>query len=82
MRLKYFGDEQVFELVWNNASSDGIWEGNAETLATEFNVTEDEAYGVLSELCDRGLIEKLYADKFAIVRWRERDDTTQEELCC
>jgi hypothetical protein len=43
-------------------------------LAAEFDVSEDEAHSVLSELCDRRLIEKVYSQTYVIVNWRERDD--------
>jgi hypothetical protein len=78
MRKKYFGEEGVFERIWNDADRDGIWEGDAQTLAQEFSVPEDEAYATLSELCDRGLIQKLEPAKFIIVQWCERDDPGDE----
>jgi len=34
----------------------------------------------LGDLADRGLIEKVYANKYAIVRWPESDDRNEEEL--
>jgi hypothetical protein len=80
MKKRYFGWEYVFEFIWNDADEDGIWTGDATTLAAAFHVTEDEAHDTLSELCDRGLIEKLLPGKFAIVKWRERDDPGEEEL--
>ncbi|HYW38484.1 MAG TPA: hypothetical protein VE957_10250 [Terriglobales bacterium] len=78
MRKKYFDWESVFARIWNAADSDGIWNGNAETLAREFGVPEDEAHDVLGELCGRGLIERLFQGKYAVVRWRERDDPCEE----
>jgi predicted transcriptional regulator of viral defense system len=51
----------------------------ASTVAAEFNVSEDECHATLSELCDRGFIEKLVPGKFAIVNWPERDDPGEEE---
>ena len=80
MRKKYFDWEYVFEFVWNNADHDGLWDGDATTLAAEFAVTEAEAHSMLGELCDRGLIEKLYPGKFAITKWRERSEPGEEEL--
>ena len=82
MRRKYCDQESVFEHIWGAADRDGIWDGSATTLAAQFNVTEDAAYAELGELCDRNLIEKLYPGKFAIVRWRERDDSAGKEFCC
>jgi hypothetical protein len=59
----------------NRADNDGIWNGNAATLAAEFRVAEDEAHDTLGELCDRRLIERLVPGTYAIVRWREGGDT-------
>jgi hypothetical protein len=38
-RKKYFSDESVFEFIWNEADGDGIWVGDAATLAEEFGVS-------------------------------------------
>jgi hypothetical protein len=54
---------------------DGIWRGDAASLAADFDVSEDEAHSVLSELCDRRLIERVYSQTCVIVNWRERDDS-------
>jgi hypothetical protein len=59
MRKKYFCEESAFEHIWNNADRDGLWAGDAATLAAKFHVAEDEAHDTLGELCDRGLIEEL-----------------------
>ena len=83
MRKRKFCDQEtVFEHIWNNVDRAGLWEGDATTLAVEFGATEEQAHGALGELCDRGLVEKLYPGKFAIVRWRERDDSAGKEFCC
>jgi hypothetical protein len=74
MKKKYFGEESVFEHIWNAADEEGLWTGNAETLAREFGVTQDEAYSMLAQLCQRHLIERLFQGKFAIVNWPERVD--------
>jgi hypothetical protein len=79
MRSKYFGEDQAFEFVWKNCDADGLWNGNAETLARKFNVSADEAYETLGALCDRGLIEKLVPGKYAVVKWHEGDDPGEEE---
>jgi hypothetical protein len=79
MRMKYFGFEQAFEHIWLHCDSDGIWEGDAESLAQEFSVPEDEAHDTLCELCDRGLIQKLEPAKFIVVRWQERDEPDEED---
>lgn len=73
-RKKYFDEERAFEVIWQNADHDGIWHGDASTLAAEFDVTEDDAHSALSNLCDRRIIEKLYTGKYIIVNWRDRDD--------
>lgn len=72
-RRKYFDREQAFEVIWQNADSEGMWLGDAASLAAEFDVSEDEAHSVLSELCDRRLIEKVYKQAYVIVSWRERN---------
>jgi hypothetical protein len=79
MRTKYCDQESVFAHIWDNADADGLWDGDDATLAAEFRVSEDESHAALSELCDRGHVEKLYPGKFAIVKWRERDDPGEEE---
>ena len=43
MRRKYFAEEYVFEFIWQHCDNDGLWDGDAETLAAKFNVSEDEA---------------------------------------
>ena len=73
-RNKYFGWEQAFHFIWENVNSDGIWLGDATSLAEEFDATEDEAESVLDELRGRRLIEKLHTGAFFISKWRERDD--------
>jgi hypothetical protein len=79
MRKKYFDWEYVFEFVWKNADRDGLWTGDASTVAGEFGVTEDEAHEMLGELCDRHLIERVETATYIITRWRERDEVADEE---
>jgi hypothetical protein len=79
MRKKYCDEESVFAHIWVNADEDGLWTGNASTVAAEFNVSEDEAYDALTELCDRGHVEKLVPGTYAISEWRERDDLGEED---
>jgi hypothetical protein len=79
MRTRYFGWEYVFEHICQRCDGDGFWSGDDATLADEFRVSEDEAHAALSDVCDRGHVEKLVPGKFAIVRWRERDDPGEEE---
>lgn len=73
-RRKYFGWEQAFEVIWQNADREGMWLGDTVSLAAEFDVSEDEAHSVLGDLCDRRLIEKVYKQTYVIVNWRERND--------
>jgi hypothetical protein len=80
MRRKYCDQESVFAHIWDNADRDGLWNGDASTVAAAFNVSEDEAYDALSELCDRGLVESIYPGTYAVVKWPERDDMGEEEL--
>jgi len=73
VRKKYFGEEHAFRFIWDNADQDGIWKGDAASLAREFGVSESAAQSVLDKLCARRLIEKLYTRTYFIVRWREKD---------
>jgi hypothetical protein len=73
-RKRYFDWEQAFHFIWENADRDGIWNGDAVTLAAEFDVSEDQAESVLDELRHRRLIERLHTGAFFISNWRERDD--------
>jgi len=77
-RQKYFGSEQAFESIWQNADSDGIWKGDAASLGEEFEVSEEAAQTVLDELRDRRLIEKLYTRTYFISKWREKDEPGEE----
>jgi hypothetical protein len=59
-RKKYFDSEGALESIWQHADRDGIWHGDAASLAAEFDVTENDAHSALSDLCDRRIIEKVY----------------------
>ena len=78
-RKKYFDWEQAFESIWQNADSDGIWKGDAASLAAEFDVSEESAQEVLDNLRHRRLIEKLYTGAFFISNWREKDEIEKRE---
>jgi hypothetical protein len=80
MRTKYFREEDVFEFIWMAADADGMWEGNDATIAAAFGVTEDEAYEVLSKLCVKGHLERVYVGTFAITKWREPGDASEEDV--
>jgi hypothetical protein len=80
MTKKYCDQESVFAHIWDNADADGLWDGDDATLAAEFSVSADEAYAVLSELCDRNRIERVWTATYIITRWLERDDLGEEEL--
>ena len=73
-RTKYFDWEQAFHFIWENADRDGIWHGDAVSLAEEFDATEDEAESVLDDLRGRRLVERLYTGAFFMSKWREKDD--------
>jgi hypothetical protein len=79
MRRKYFGWEYVFEFIWKDADRDAVWDGDGASLGEEFGVTEDEGYETLSDLADRGLIEKLFSGTSAVVKWPERNVGTDAE---
>jgi hypothetical protein len=49
-RKEYFDWEQAFHFIWQNADHEGIWQGDAATLAQEFGVSEDAAHSTLGEL--------------------------------
>jgi hypothetical protein len=76
-RKKYFNLESAFEFIWQNADREGIWHGDAVSLAAEFDVSEDIAHSTLDEFCARRLLEKLYTETFIISNWRERDDPAE-----
>jgi hypothetical protein len=71
-RTKYFDWEQAFHFIWENADRDGIWRGDAVSLAEEFDASEDDAESVLDELRDRRLIERLCAESFYLSKRREK----------
>src|SRR5436305_12067425 len=63
MRTRYFGWEYVFEHIWQHCNRDGLWDGDAASVAADFQVSEDEADDMLCDLADQGLIEKLVPGK-------------------
>jgi hypothetical protein len=79
MRKKYCDQESVFAHIWNNAGRDGLWTGDASTVAMKFGVSEDEAHEMLRVLCDGRHVEKLVPGTYAITKWRERDDGDEED---
>jgi hypothetical protein len=79
MRKKDCDQESVFEYIWKHANADGLWNGDASTVAEEFGVTEDEAYEMLSELCDCNHLQRVGRREYIVVRWPERDGSGEEE---
>jgi hypothetical protein len=79
MATRYFGAERVFERIWQDADADGLWQGDSSILAEEFDASEDAAHAVLSELCDRRLIEMVGERCYAIVNWRETEKLAGDE---
>lgn len=73
-RKKHFEWEEAFRFIWENSDPDGIWHGDAASLAEEFDASADDAESVLDELRGRRLIEKLYTGSFYLSNWREKDD--------
>jgi hypothetical protein len=73
-RKKYFNWEEAFRFIWENADREGIWHGDAASLASEFEVSEETAGDVLVELRRRRLTEKLYTGSFYLSDWREKND--------
>lgn len=72
-RNQYFDWEQGFHFIRQNADDDGIWHGNAESLAERFEVSEESAEEVLRELRTKRLIERLSARAYFLSKWKERD---------
>jgi hypothetical protein len=73
-RKKYFDGEQAFRFIWENTDGEGIWRGDAASLAGKFDASQNEAESVLEELRDRRLIERLSDRTYFISGWREKDD--------
>jgi hypothetical protein len=69
-RKKYFDWEEAFRFIWENTDRDGIWRGDAASLAEEFDASEEDAESILDELRDRRLIEKLCTGSFYLSNWR------------
>ena len=51
--------DELFEHIWNDADGDGIWEGDAGSLARALDVSERSAQPALDELCRVRLIEQI-----------------------
>jgi len=79
MRKKYFGEQYVFNFIWEHADREGMWAGDCATVAEEFAVSEDAAYAVLSELCDRDRIQRIGEETYIVTRWREPGEATEGE---
>ena len=77
-RKKYFDWEQAFRFIWENADPDGLWHGDAASLAAEFDASAQAADDVLDELRDRRLIERI-AGTYFISGWREKDEIEERE---
>jgi hypothetical protein len=80
MRKKCFDEEAVFAHLWNNADPDGLWDGDATTLAAAFEVPEREADDILGKLCDRGLIQPVGTETYVITRWPEKNESAEKDL--
>lgn len=70
-RGRYLNWEEAFDFIWQNADRDGIWRGDAGSLAEEFDASADDAESVLDELRNRRLVEKLCAGSFYLSKRRE-----------
>jgi hypothetical protein len=79
MRKKYFGEQYVFNFIWEHADREGMWAGDCATVAEEFGVSDDEAYAVLSEMCDRDRIQRIGEKTYIVTKWPERDEPGKEE---
>jgi len=74
---KCFREEDVFGFIWDHANEEGMWAGDCATVAEEFAVSEDAAYAVLSELCDRDRIQRIGEETYIVTRWREPGEATE-----
>jgi hypothetical protein len=79
MTKRYCDEESVFAYIWRNADEDGLWDGDALAVVAEFDVSEDEAYDALSELCDRNRLQRIGEAKHIVTRWPEREEPGEEE---
>jgi hypothetical protein len=79
MRKRYFREEDVLRFIWEAADEDGMWEGDDQTLAAAFGVTENEVYASLGDLCDRNRLQRIGDATYIITAWRERDDAEEDE---
>jgi hypothetical protein len=79
MRTKYFGEEYVFEFIWQHCDRDGLWTEDAASLGEEFRVSEDDTRSMLGELCDRNLIQRVGRREYMVVNWPERDEPSEED---
>ena len=82
MKRKYFGEEYLFEFIWQHADRDGLWDGDAASVAAKFGVTEEEAHETLSDLGDRDLIQRVGNSTYIVTQWRERDESAEKEEAC
>jgi hypothetical protein len=73
-RKGYLNWEEAFRSIWQNSGRDGIWHGDATSLAEKFDASENDAESVLEELRERRLIERLSAGTYLLSKWRQRDD--------
>ena len=72
-RKKHFGEEILHEFLWRHCDNDGLWSGDAGVISRKFGVSEDEAHDALTSLCDRGHIEQVFQGRYALTKWRERE---------
>ena len=79
MIARYFDAERAFEHIWQVADADGLWQGDAGTLAHDFGVPEETAYQAVAELCDCRFIEMVGERCYAIVDWCEKEEPSGEE---
>ena len=79
VKKRYFSEECVFAHIWNDADPDGLWDGDACTIADHFRVSEEEAQAALSALCDRDFIQRVGRRDYVITRWPDREKLAGEE---
>jgi hypothetical protein len=77
-KKKYFGEEILYEFLWQHCDNDGLWAGDDAAIARKFGVSEGEAHDALAGLCDRGHVEQVFREKYALTKWRERE---QDDPC-
>ena len=52
MEQKYFDWEYVFDFIWQHCDRDGLWDGDAASVAAEFHASEETTKRFLISLTE------------------------------